>query len=87
MNPHLTPMQLPQDQGCPLLTTKMSSTIMVVGKCRKKFEKKKIFLKKRITIRVAILSPDVTNVKKMSYVFLSHFKKNPNGSGNRYRNY
>lgn len=36
MNPHLTPMQPPQDQGRPLLASRKSSSIMVVGKFRKK---------------------------------------------------
>lgn len=36
MNPHLTPMQPPQDQGCPLLASRKSSSIMVVGKFRKR---------------------------------------------------
>lgn len=31
MNPHLTPMQLPQDQGRPLLASRKSSSSVVVG--------------------------------------------------------
>lgn len=68
MNPHLTPMQPPEDQGCPLLASRKSSSIMVDGQFRQKQNNNDTWMRYQfqfelVTIRdvtlSSILSPDV----------------------------